>query len=628
MMTATRRGVRGLGWRSARTVATLVITGLLVPSAWALKIDDRGEMRLGLRAYTSVRLGTEHMGGSDNPLTFPDSGVAHVRQNRYFLEIKFDHDITRIGTTGTGFAWLFGWMNPSLLKYSLQYRGEGESIYDHGPAEFSDGFATGKRVHLDVPDLPPVFDPSPPNALIHQRVSHLRRVARVRNRFFTGYLDFEKGPVFVRVGRQILAWGETDIFRLLDNINPLDQGFGGFLIALDERRVPLDMARGSYHFGSIGPLADAQLEGFAAFGNRVSTQPGIPPGSPWIPGGRGRPNPAVRTEIEVPDRTEIRGGGMFKFNYRDATVTLAHYYTYLDTPGVVFHVPGARPNGGLAAPGFGHEIIATQRMPRTPITGASITFPLPSWYTIVRSEAAYFRDEPVNRQGRGFSGDSTCPNPKNGTGTGLGCPQAGGYGRLKAQNNPNGGLDPFVFPGFADITRQGAIEGSLLQRDSFSYALGFDINRFVHWINPTQTLFISTQVFYKHYFNSPGDLILPVPVYNRAVAKNIPAVGSLCGPANDRRPCELQPRFIHNQDNQVLHTLLITTAYAGGRIVPSYGMFYDWSGAFVFQPGVQLVRDPFRFVFDYTRLNAGIGSGQLSALRDRDNVRFQVEYVF
>jgi len=34
------------------------------------------------------------------------------------------------------------------------------------------------------------------------------------------YLDLVKGPVFLRLGRQNLAWGETDLFRLLDGINP------------------------------------------------------------------------------------------------------------------------------------------------------------------------------------------------------------------------------------------------------------------------------------------------------------------------------------------------------------------------------------------------------------------------
>ena len=51
-------------------------------------------------------------------------------------------------------------------------------------------------------------------------------------------------------------------------------------------------------------------------------------------------------------------------------------------------------------------------------------------------------------------------------------------------------------------------------------------------------------------------------------------------------------------------------------------------GAWVVQPGVTLVRDPFRFTMDYTLIESPLGAGQISALRDRDNVRFQAEYVF
>jgi hypothetical protein len=250
-----------------------------VARADAITLDDRGEMRFGGRAYTAVRIGTEKMGGEDDPVTFPGSAAGHVRQHRYFLELKLDHDIKRLGTTTKGPAWLLGWMNPSKLAYSVQYRGEGEGIYDYGPSEFSHQFGKTLRVKNDVPNVPPSLTNVIPPEYVRQRVDRLRRIARQRHRLFSAYLDVEKGPVFVRVGRQILAWGETDIFRLLDNINPLDDSFGGFFIALDERRKPIEMIRASYAFGSIGPLHDGFLEGFAAAGNRVSTWPGIPAGS-------------------------------------------------------------------------------------------------------------------------------------------------------------------------------------------------------------------------------------------------------------------------------------------------------------------------------------------------------------
>jgi hypothetical protein len=615
-------------------------------------------MKLGLRAYTAVRIGTEKIGGETDPLNYPGSPPGHVRQHRYFLQLDFDHDLTRLAQTGWGPARLFGlmdqgfnslgWQGSSDVKYTVQYRGEGEGIYDYGPSEYSDGGTHMRAFRLNTPNIsidegPPInvhvnLSRRLPEELIRQRVDRLRRIARQRHRLFLAYIDWERGPLFVRVGRQILAWGETDVFRLLDNINPLDDSFGGFFIALDERRLPLEMVRSSYRFGDLGPLQDAFLEGFVATGERVSTFPGIPNGSPWSPGGIAAPNPSIQTFVRGPDATDVRGGARLVFTYGDVTTTLAHYYTYFDVPGIRFKLPGARQCPGEEAASntarFCNPIVASQEFPRVPVTGLSLTFPVPSFYTIMRGEVAYFQDEPMNRQGQGDSNDTIAAK---------GTP---GYRRLVAENNIEGGLDPFVYPRFIDAAtlRTKPLFGRLLQRDSFNMAIGADINRFIRWLNPTQTFFFTTQLFYKHVFDSPGDLILPVPFRSIRVGNQIPAVGTKgdlngilrdvfganvgCGTPNGRRrPCKLRPRFLKLNDDRFLQTLLITTAYSGGRIVPYLGMFYDWQGAAVFQPGVQLVRDPFRFVFDYTRVE-GAPTGQFGAVRDRDNVRFQVEFVF
>ena len=631
------------GGRSGRwgAMAGLALLALFRPTPTAaLVLDDRGEMRLGMRAYTAVRIGTEKMGEEDtDPLSWPGSGTGHVRQHRYFLELKLDHDIRRLGTTTKGPAWLLGWIDPNVLRYSIQYRGEGEGLYDYGPAEFSDQGEKLRSVRTNLPitvgtRVEPVASIATnklPEGLIRQRISKLNRLARQRHRFFLGYLDFEKGPVFVRIGRQILAWGETDIFRLLDNINPLDDSFGGFFIALDERRLPIDMVRGSYHFGSIGPLHDTFLEGFVAEGGKVATFPGIPPGSPWEPGGLGFPNSAVKTEASIPDDEDVRGGARLVFNNSDITYTLAHYYTYLDVPGVRFHIPGRVQLPGEAAasnlPRFRNEILAEQRFPRIPITGASLTFPVERFYSIVRSEAAYFQDEPMNRQGTGSDIDALCPFPL--------CPGGEkGVRRLRRANNTEGGLDPFLYPRFLDVTRTKGYVGRTLQRDTFNFALGLDVNRYIRFLNPTQTFFFTTQFFFKHVFDSPGDLVLPVPHHNRAVDRRWPILGTegplalgCPGRNGKRQPCVLRPRLFHLDDDRFLHTLLITTSYSGGRIIPSWGTFYDWQGVIVIQPGVTFVRDPFRFLMDYTRVE-GPPTGQLGTVRDRDNVRFQVEYVF
>jgi hypothetical protein len=614
MATAIKRRSLGRAVGGSLGLAALAVL-VLASHARAVTLDDRGEMRFGMRAYTAARIGTQTMGSSDDPLTFPGSGSGHLRQHRYFLDLKLDHDIRRLGTTTKGLAWLLGWMNPQKLAYSLQYRGEGEGIYDYGPREWTEQFRKTIEVENDIPE----FLAEIPPEYARRRVDRLRRIARQRHRLLSAYVDVEKGPVFVRIGRQVLAWGETDVFRLLDNINPLDDSFGGFFIALDERRLPLEMIRASYAFGSVGPLHDTFLEGFAAVGNRVSTWPGIPAGSPWMPSGLGHPLPNLRQEIDLPAREDLRGGARLVFNFKDITWTLAHYYTYFDIPGVQFRLPGAVQLPGetdaTSTARFGNEIQAIQRFPRVPVTGASATFPIPSLYTVVRSEAAYFQDEPMNRQGDGNSANSRFP---------IGSPQANALSR-----NLEGGLNPFVYPAFLQLLREKPVWGRVLQRDTFNFALGFDVNRYIRFLNPTQTFFFSTQFFYKHVFDSPGDLVLPVPFRNIPVNPETPVVGQGCLKRNGEagRPCRLQPRLLHLDDNRFLHTLLVTTAYSGGRIIPSLGMFYDWQGAIVLQPGVALVRDPFRFITDFSWVNS-VPSGQFGAVRDRDNIRFQVEYVF
>ena len=182
-------------------------------------------------------------------------------------------------------------------------------------------------------------------------------------------------------------------------------------------------------------------------------------------------------------------------------------------------------------------------------------------------------------------------------------------------------------------------------------SLGFDINRFIRLLNPTQTFFISTQFFYKHIFDSPGDLVLPVPFRNVPVSPKLPIVGNpndpairsaswaaaadrRCrapsGPGGQRpgtRACNLQPRFYQLHDDRFLQTLLITTAYSGGRIVPSFGMFYDWQAA-----GCSSRASPSCATRSgspwTTRRSGAVAARQFGAVRDKDNVRFQVEYVF
>ncbi len=76
----------------------------------------------------------------------------------------------------------------------------------------------------------------------------------------------------------------------------------------------------------------------------------------------------------------------------------------------------------------------------------------------------------------------------------------------------------------------------MLKKNTFNMSLGFDINRFIRYLNPTQTFFISTQIFYKHIFDSPGDLVLPMPFRNGPVSPKLPIVGNPNNPGNTLGP--------------------------------------------------------------------------------------------
>ena len=96
------------------------------------------------------------------------------------------------------------------------------------------------------------------------------------------YVDLSRGPPFLRIGKQNLAWGETDMFRLLDYINPMDNTFGGVFEDLDDRCIPLWMFRGSYNFGTVGPISMAMVEGFRVPGFwDVRVSPLSPAGTPY-----------------------------------------------------------------------------------------------------------------------------------------------------------------------------------------------------------------------------------------------------------------------------------------------------------------------------------------------------------
>jgi hypothetical protein len=93
------------------------------------------------------------------------------------------------------------------------------------------------------------------------------------------YLDLSLWRFWARVGRQIVSWGETDGFRLLDIINPLDTSYNLFFILPEENRIPLYMGRFIYAFPDIKPFTNTDIEFLVIPDIRPTLQ--APAGAPY-----------------------------------------------------------------------------------------------------------------------------------------------------------------------------------------------------------------------------------------------------------------------------------------------------------------------------------------------------------
>ncbi|WP_367396907.1 DUF1302 family protein [Sinimarinibacterium sp. NLF-5-8] len=66
--------------------------------------------------------------------------------------------------------------------------------------------------------------------------------------------------VFVKVGRQQVVWGRTDLFRVLDVINPVDFSRNNIYDELQDIRIPMWIATAEWRMGPTAKLQDSNLQ--------------------------------------------------------------------------------------------------------------------------------------------------------------------------------------------------------------------------------------------------------------------------------------------------------------------------------------------------------------------------------
>jgi hypothetical protein len=157
-------------------------------------------------------------------------------------------------------------------------------------------------------------------------------------------IDMFEGRLWLRLGKQTIVWGKTELFRTTDQFNPVDLALAS-LPSLEEARIPLWAARGVWSFGSLGPLRDVRLE-LAANIQEFEPQDLGRCGEPYTP------NPVctktlglfahgvagiglageIRPDAPWDSFTGFEVGGRLEFRAGRFSIAISDFYGYDDLP--------------------------------------------------------------------------------------------------------------------------------------------------------------------------------------------------------------------------------------------------------------------------------------------------------
>jgi hypothetical protein len=87
------------------------------------------------------------------------------------------------------------------------------------------------------------------------------RLDFLREAYIDATMPTDSGAVWnFRLGRQQVVWGRTDLFRVLDVINPVDYSRHNIYDELEDIRIPMWMATGEYRMGATETFDDLNVQ--------------------------------------------------------------------------------------------------------------------------------------------------------------------------------------------------------------------------------------------------------------------------------------------------------------------------------------------------------------------------------
>jgi hypothetical protein len=86
------------------------------------------------------------------------------------------------------------------------------------------------------------------------------RLDFIREAYVTKTIGLEGGEsAFLKIGKQQVVWGRTDLFRVLDVINPVDYSRNNIYDELQDIRIPMWIAQAEYRMGASENMQDRNL---------------------------------------------------------------------------------------------------------------------------------------------------------------------------------------------------------------------------------------------------------------------------------------------------------------------------------------------------------------------------------
>jgi hypothetical protein len=144
-------------------------------------------------------------------------------------------------------------------------------------------------------------------------------------------------------------------------------------------------------------------------------------------------------------------------------------------------------------------------------------------------------------------------------------------------------------------------QGEKAEKDILRWMIGFDKNFWMRKLNKTQTFFLSMQYFGQYILDYEERIKQAVPIY--------PDDSNYAGLR------ELEGAF----------TFMLNTSYMSGQLTPQIVVAYDPRGAWMFQPQISYLREPFRFLVQYSGIYGSFTN--FGFYRDRDQISFVVSYL-